>query len=289
MIYITGGNSRLSYYILKERPEFIPLVRKPYGIKNEVVVSYEEEELRKVLKNAKAVIHTIGKVVGKKEELYKANVESVEKVVNALSKDTKLIYISSISVYGKKVKNGDEKTRINPDTIYAKTKAKGEEIALSHKNSVIIRPGVLYGEKYKEYFKLFSLMRKGFGFVVGDGENRVPFVHAEDVAKAIVKSIAKKGVYVLAGKGIKQIEALRIANKFFNAKIIKIPRLFALGIAKINEKINAFPLFHEEFILSISSDRTFNPKKAVVELGFRERDIRKGIERMVKAFLSTHR
>ena len=68
---------------------------------------------------------------------------------NIASLQTPTIFLSTGSVYGK-IQNGtcNEETKLNPQTLYAETKAQGEEI-LKQTSNVILRPATAYGLSFK--------------------------------------------------------------------------------------------------------------------------------------------
>ena len=100
MIYVTGANGRIGRVVLS-KVNGIAVVRRRCGLPNEIVTSYEVEDLRKIFKDAKAVLHVAGSVKFKdKKSLWKGNVELTEKVVNAVPDDAKIVFASSIAVYG---------------------------------------------------------------------------------------------------------------------------------------------------------------------------------------------
>ncbi len=281
-VYITGANSRLGYYVMKYvKGKGLGRRKSSYV---DIVTSYEEEELKKLLKDADVVIHLAGKVFGSYKELLRSNVLLTEKIVNAIPKKTKLIFASSISVYGKSIKEGDENSPLNPDTDYAKTKAMAEEIVKEHKNYVILRIGTLYGEKYELYFKVFDLLRKGRMPLIGN--NRVPFTYAGDVGKAFKNSISKKGVYVVSSQGYPVDYVIKISAKLLEVKEprFRIPKTCLRFASFLNKFLKLSDFLNEEVVLSLTSDRTFNPKKAMKELKFRITPIKDGVKRMVEIY-----
>ncbi len=278
MIYVTGANGRIGRVVLK-RVNGIAVVRRSCGLPNEVVTSYEVEELRRVFKDAKAVLHIAGSVKFKdRKSLWKGNVELTEKVVNALPSNAKIVFASSIAVYGSNPPYmANEETPINPDNYYAKTKALAEEIVSSHRKHVILRIGTVYGIQFDDYIKMISLISNGFVPIVGSGENRIPFVHVEDVAECFLNSLREdvRGVYVVCGKS----ERLRDIM-VFTAKLLR-RRFFILRIPKSLAKALAKPIGLEEHVKVLTSDRVFDIRKAMRDLSFNPREIWDGIREVV--------
>ncbi|MDD5022606.1 MAG: NAD-dependent epimerase/dehydratase family protein [Candidatus ainarchaeum sp.] len=294
MIYITGANGRLGKEVLKLLPEAIPLVRKKSGSKKEIVTDFSEKELKEILKNAKIMVHLAGSMnFLDHNELWETNVKLTERIVNSLPKNSKIIFSSSISVYGKRIAElpADEKTKINPDTPYSKSKDFAEKIISKHKNYVILRIGTIYGKGFEDYYMILKMIEKGNMYLIGDGENKIPFVHVEDVAYAIKNAINRgKGIYVLTGECKKQREIIDMASSELKVKTVlkRVPESFALMFAKA-EEIGAKmekrkPKITQEHIMVLSSDRDFDCSKAKKELNFKPRKIEKGIREMVKNY-----
>ncbi|WP_457550609.1 NAD-dependent epimerase/dehydratase family protein [Archaeoglobus sp.] len=278
MIYVTGANGRIGRVVLK-RVNGIAVVRRSCGLPNKIVTSYEVEELRKVFKDAKAVLHIAGSVkFNDKRSLWKGNVELTEKVVNALPNNAKIIFASSIAVYGSNPPYmANEKTPTNPDNYYAKTKALAEEIVSSHRNHVILRIGTVYGPHFKEYVKMITLISRGLVPIVGGGKNRIPFVHVEDVAECFLNALRKdvRGIYIVCGRSERQRDIM-----LFTAKLLR-RRFFILKIPKSLAKALARPLGLEEHVKVLTSDRVFDTRRAMKDLSFNPREIWDGIKEVV--------
>jgi nucleoside-diphosphate-sugar epimerase len=283
MIYLTGASGRLGSAVLK-RVNCIPLVRRSVGLRNEIVTSYDVEELTRIFRDAKAVLHIAGSMkFNDKKSLWEGNVKITENVVNALPSNAKIIFASTIAVYGSNPPYmANEETEINPDNEYARTKAKAEEIVKSHRRHVILRIGTIYGVQYEEYLKMISLINRGIVPIIGSGKNRIPFVHIDDVANCFVESLRREveGVYVVCGKS----ERLRDIM-IFTARLLR-KRFFILRIPKNLARCLAKPLGLEEHVKVLTSDRVFDISKAMKELGFRPRDIWDGIREIVNYWRS---
>ena len=99
-------------------------------IKNEIITDFSSESLVKILGDASAIIHLAGSMnFLDPVELKVANVELTRRLVSATPKSARIVFASSISVYGKliRVVPADENTPINPDSPYAATKLEAEK------------------------------------------------------------------------------------------------------------------------------------------------------------------
>ena len=92
-----------------------------------------------------------------KQLTYKENVESIIFFLENFDlKESKLIYPSSCSVYGLLEKPVDENSILNPQSLYAETKIKCENILkkLNKKNVIILRLPTIFGFSLRNRFDL---------------------------------------------------------------------------------------------------------------------------------------
>lgn len=292
MIYITGATGKLGRYVYKllsEKHDVVAVVRKPSGLKNEAISDFSQESLYKIFKDASVVIHIAGAVSYDKKILQKTNVELTKNVVNATPENAKIIYSSSISVYGKKVleKPVTEQTPINPDSGYSRSKYEGEKFVSSHPHSVILRLGAIYGP-FEDYKIVLDRIKRGKMFVIGDGHNLIPFVSAEDVAKVILTCLKKRGTYNIVADQLSQNEVYRIAADELGVKPPSKHVSFSVAntMTWIKQKISYITggkvRIAEEHVGILYYDRPFDCSKAKKELGFSPMDTEKGIRKVVR-------
>ena len=229
-----------------------------------------------------------------KKKLYEGNVELTRKIVSATPKNAKIVYASSISVYGKKLAQipANEKTACHPDSDYAKTKYEAEKEILTHKNAVALRIAAIYGPQIKDYLKMIKILHKGKMMLIGEGNNHVPFVHIKDVAKALKNAInAKSGVYLISANALTQREIFEIVCRELkiSTPIYKISHAlasFLLQATKFLRKLfKAGDFLTVEHLSILAHDRMFDSSKARRELNFKPRTTEDGIKEMVKVYL----
>lgn len=296
-IYITGATGRLGQEVFGLLPDAIPLVRTRSGLKNEIVTNFETEGLKKILNDADCIIHLAGSMnFLDPKELQVANVELTRKIVDAMPAKCRIVFASSISVYGKLIKivPANEDSPVNPDSPYAKSKLDAEQAIKDRKDCehVILRIATIYGKGYEDYYNILKQIKKLGMYVIGHGQNRVPFVHVADVADAIKNAVdkkkAKQGVYVLAGDAVKQDEVLRISADLLgvSAPINRAPLDAALMFAQFEESkaflMKTKPKITTEHVLVLASDRPFDCSKAKKILGFKPRSLEDGIKEIVE-------
>jgi len=292
-IYITGASGRLGRHVMRFVGA-VPLVREAKGLPGEVVTDFSADSLRRILKDADCVIHLAGSMrFWDAGEMRRTNVELTRKIVENSPEKCKIVLASSISVYGKKLKEmpADEATRTNPDSAYARSKLEAEEIVRGKKGRhAILRIGTIYGTEFEDYFNILRMLEKGKMFIIGDGRNRVPFVHVEDAAKAVASAVEKgQGTYVVCGESRTQEDIFSIACKELGVVPPKkhVSFWFANLLGRIQE-LGAFfgmkPKLTREHISILGKDRAFNWKRAKRELGFHPRWAEEGIIEVVKEY-----
>ena len=113
---------------------------------------------------------------------------------------SKFIYISSCSVYGSRndEKFSDERSEINPLSVYAKLKALCEKTIIRNLGEYcrpcILRLGTVYGSSIRPRYDLVlnifaGLIANNKKIVINGGEQWRPFVHISDVCDVIIKII----------------------------------------------------------------------------------------------------
>lgn len=103
-----------------------------------------------------------------------------------------LIYTSGIWVYGATGRRGvDETAPLNPP-IRVSRRPDMERLALDAAGSraIVVRPGCVYGQEGGMFGDWFAAAAKGEApTIVGDGTNRWPLVHVDDLANAYVLAV----------------------------------------------------------------------------------------------------
>ncbi|MGH7827792.1 MAG: NAD-dependent epimerase/dehydratase family protein [Candidatus Binatia bacterium] len=111
----------------------------------------------------------------------------------------RFIYASSCSVYGASSRTVDERSALNPVSVYARAKIGSEQalLALNGPNfhPVILRFATVYGRSPRPRFDLVINLLTAKAVCDGEitifgGEQWRPFVHVADIAQAIVRCLA---------------------------------------------------------------------------------------------------
>jgi nucleoside-diphosphate-sugar epimerase len=125
--------------------------------------------------------------------------------VASLNKIKKIIFTSSVAVYGFAKPGTNELGKINPFNDYGRTKWEAEEVLKVwqqkdpvNRSVIIIRPTVVFGKNNRgNVYNLFRQIYSGKFVMVGDGQNRKSIAYVENVAAFIKYSFnSKPGVYI---------------------------------------------------------------------------------------------
>lgn len=292
-VYITGATGRLGREVLA-RTGAIPLVRKPSGLKNEIITDFSSGQLKRIFRDASCVIHIAGSVdTLDRAAMKEANVELTRRIVGALPAACRIVFSSSISVYGKKPAENPagEGTPANPDSEYSRSKYEAEKIVAAHRNHAILRIGTVYGPAFGDYYRVLGMVEQGRMRVIGSGGNRIPFVHVVDVADAAAAAVSKgRGVYVIAGDPLTQREVYRVAAKALGVPEPSgsVPAFVATAAAALKELVHRLggkkPSMTVEHISVLAYDRAFDCSRARKELGFSPRPLAGGIAAMAAEY-----
>lgn len=126
---------------------------------------------------------------------YDTNVGGMEVTLKAMEKNgvKRIIFFSSVAVYGLNKKNPDENHPADPFNHYGKSKWQAEQVLQkwyeSHPewNIDIIRPTVIFGERNRgNVYNLLHQISSGHFLMVGKGENRKSMAYVGNIV-AFVK------------------------------------------------------------------------------------------------------
>ena len=198
------------------------------------------KKLMKKLVNQNEFVIPLAALVGaplcekNKKEAVSVNFESIKFLMKTIDKTNKVIYLTTNSGYGvgKKNKYCNEKSELNPISLYGKTKVDAEKIVMKYKNSVSFRLATVFGNSYR---MRTDLLVNNFVYTavkqrelkIFEPNFRRNYIHIDDVVDGIVFSInnfnhlranvynlglssANLTKYMLAKKIKKQIKYLKI-------------------------------------------------------------------------------
>lgn len=240
---------------LKEKyKDLLEIVEGDICNKNDIDKCLEEID---VVYHLAAKVHSLPKSKEDEEQFFKINTEATEQLFKLCLKHKvkRVIFYSSVSVYGESEKIIDVNSPKNPVTAYAKSKLMAEEIGLRLFNEqglpiTIIEPVTVYGgDDVGNFEKLKKLVNKGFVPRFGDGENKKTVIYYKDLITMtikIAKDIDTLGTVVICGSesvsynhiigvlcrsSIKRVRVLKIGNTITKF-IIKSCNFINLGVTK---------------------------------------------------------
>ena len=141
-----------------------------------------------------------------KTEYQRTNVDGAENVANAcVDKGIhKIVFTSTVAVYGFAEPGTDESGKINPFNEYGRTKFEAEEKfrkwqSQGDNSLIIIRPTVIFGEGNRgNVFNLLHQIASGKFLMVGKGENKKSMAYVGNIVaflEACISTEQKYGVY----------------------------------------------------------------------------------------------
>ena len=181
---------------------------------------------------------------------WEVNVKGAENVCRvAEEKDIdKIVFTSSVAVYGFTYKETFEDGELNPFNDYGVTKLEAEKVYIEWQKKdplkrilVIIRPTVVFGEGNRgNVYNLLNQIANGTFIMVGNGKNVKSMAYVENLAAFIEYSIYFKfGIYIYnyIDKPDYSMEDLvnliyRVLNKTYNNRV-RIPYILGYTGGKI--------------------------------------------------------
>lgn len=223
-----------------------------------------------------AIIHLAGKAHDLKKtsqdtDYFEINFELTKRLFDQfLQSDAKrFIYISSVKAAADHIEGVlTEEVVPHPITAYGKSKLMAEEYLLAHlppdKKVYILRPCMIHGPRNKGNLNLlFSLVRKGFPWILGAFENKRSFLSVENlcfvIQELLVQETIPSGVYNVADDeflSTNDIIHLIASVNGKKSRIWNVPRKIITTVASIGDVIKLpinselFRKLTESFIVS---------------------------------------
>lgn len=252
---ITGNKgfvgSNLEKYLILQKKQIIGVSRNPSASE----VNYENLNLEK-RKSIKSFIHLAGKAhdlkkTSEDKEYFEVNTELTKRLFDQfLVSDCEIfIYMSSVKAVADVVDGVlTEDVIPNPKTVYGKSKLAAEVYILSkeipkNKRVYILRPSMIHGPNNQGNLNLlYSFVSKGIPYPFGKYINKRSFVSVENLCFIIKELIdnakIESGIYNIADDtSLSTIDLVKIMSKVLDkpTRIIKLPKLFVIFIAKIGD------------------------------------------------------
>ncbi|XP_066541565.1 short-chain dehydrogenase/reductase family 42E member 1 [Hoplias malabaricus] len=330
---VTGGGGyfgfRLACTLLKESCRVLLFDVRPPSEKLPEGVDFVHGDVRdfaqveKVLKGVDCVFHIASYGMSGREQLSKnlikeVNVQGTENVLRACVAlgVKRLVYTSTFNVVfgGQVIENGNETLpylplHLLPDH-YSRTKSLAEMQVLRANGSPLtnghgvlrtcaLRPAGIYGPGEQRHLpRIVEYIEKGlFGFVYGDPDSLVEFVHVDNLvsahilaAKALTEKAAGQAYFISDGRPVNNFEFFRplVEGLGYTFPKLRLPISLVYFFAFLTEMIhsavghfyNFQPLLTRTEVYKTGVTHYFSIEKARAELGYkpREYDLREVVE-----------
>lgn len=299
---ITGAagfiGSHLVDYLIEDgvKPENLRLFVAPWdtlenlkGRTYEIVVGdiRDKRTVEKAMQGIDIVYHLAAKTGsdgGEFEDFESTNVRGTKNLINFATKYKikKFVFFSSIGVYGLPATTGDmcnisEESPKNYSEGYGKTKFLAEMalIEANHKHDldyIIIRPSTVFGPRDKAGMaQLLNILKKGYFFYIGRGNNIMDYVYIKRLVGAtrkLEKGNIKNEDFIIGSENpLSQKEMVSIICDELNIKrpYIAIPRLLALILSFLLKYmfllVGKKPIIFPNRIKVLSADCYFDSSK----------------------------
>lgn len=201
---ITGGSgfigSNLCQSLASDGERFCIIDKRPSPVFPQQAVEMDildQERLTQVA-SGDIIVHLAAEHrddIRPRERYHQVNVEGTRNVcrVASLRGIDRIIFTSSVAVYGFADPDTGEEGQINPFNDYGRTKFEAEEVlrawqaeAPDRRSLVIVRPTVVFGPGNRgNVFNLLNQIASGRFIMVGNGENRKSMAYVENVVAFI--------------------------------------------------------------------------------------------------------
>jgi nucleoside-diphosphate-sugar epimerase len=216
-IAIIGGSgfigSRLSYLLDIKKYDFYIVDKNhadQYGDKVSIADVRILKELLRIIKDTETIVNLAAE---HKDNVYPrslyhdVNVRGARNICDVARKKNikKIIFTSSVAVYGFAPLRTNENGKIAPFNDYGRTKYEAEQIYKAwqaedpkKRTLVIVRPTVVFGEQNRgNVFNLLKQIASGNFVMVGNGKNRKSIAYVENVVAFIEYTLSfKPGVHI---------------------------------------------------------------------------------------------
>ncbi|MBD3240161.1 MAG: NAD-dependent epimerase/dehydratase family protein [Chitinivibrionales bacterium] len=244
----------------------------------------DAEAVGRLVKGVDAVIHNAALVPLSRsgKRYWTVNVDGTRTVLEACARNkvSKVVYISSSSVYGVPVEEPvTEQTPLNPMDDYGRSKAAGEAVCVEYRSSLdisIIRPRTIIGTGRLGILQiLFDWLRENRRFYLfGSGKNRFQLVGAEDLALscrlACERSCRNEDFNIGAGefttlRGDLEAFARSVGSK---SRFVSVPIAPARAFLSLLDRLRISPFVSYHYHI-VDKDVWFDTSKAQKVLGWK--------------------
>lgn len=260
-------------------------------------LSFNNAEFDLVIHAAGLAHVTTDNILEHKQFFETVNVSGTKLLLTALEKLNNLpgafVYISSVSVYGREggedIKEDEPLLAKDP---YGLSKRMAEDIIRDwcEKHSIklaILRLPLVAGKNPPGNLgAMVHAIKKGYFFIIGNGDARRSIVSAEDVASVLIRVSTIGGIYNLTGNyNPTYREMTEIISQHLNKRVKSMPYRTAFLLSSIGTGIEGItgrkmPLNKNQF-RKLTSTLTFSCEKANRSIGWMPQDIFSVLEKLI--------
>ncbi len=216
---------------LAEKYRVIGLYNENTKPLEKIIIAYKDMEQIDIIPDVIVLCHAAvssGNYHENDEVLNKINVDYTQKIINKFP-SSKLIYISSVSIFENDGSVISEKSANQPQTPYALSKLEGEKLVINNPQNYVIRLSSLYGKGMKENTLIPNYCNQALqGKIIsvwGNGGRYQNYIYIEDAIGLIEKAIACRSIidFPLLGVADKEYTNTEVAEevaKLTGAEII---------------------------------------------------------------------
>ena len=214
---------------------------------------------------------------------YDVNVQGTMNVLNEMDKNniTKIIFTSSVAVYGLNKNYPDENTKVDPFNDYGKSKYLAENLIKdwcskdpNNRCATIIRPTVIFGKNNRgNVYNMLKQVNKRVFSIIGNGKNKKSMAYVSNVADFLVHCLEKQKnkFEVFNYTDIPDLEMNQLVSNLkkimkIKNRTLKIPFMLAYLVSFFFDIIGF--IFNKKFVISsvrvkkFVATTTFNSEKA---------------------------
>lgn len=219
LVTIYGGSGFIGRYIVRRmakagwrvrvatrRPNEALFV-KPYGVVGQVEPVFcnirDDASVAAVMAGADAVVNCVGVLIESGKNTFDAvQAEGAGRIARLAAEAgiSSMVHVSAIGA------------DVDSDSVYARTKGRGEAAVLEHMpGAVILRPSVVFGPEDQFFNRFAQMTRLGPVLPVVGADTKFQPVYVDNVAEAAEKALngeVAPGVYELGGPDVMTFRAL---------------------------------------------------------------------------------
>lgn len=315
-ILVTGGAGFIGSYLcralhnLSHRIRVVDCVKKngaALAFDYRTINVLEKQGLKEAMRGVELVIHLAAKhkYFGVTEkEFFMVNEQGTRNILSAMAEEgvRRIIFFSTVAVYGKSIGPSDESMEPHADTPYGLSKLAAESWVKkwasedSRRSAIILRPTVVFGPHNKgNIYRLIRQIYYRAYIPIGKGDNIKSIAFIDNIVNATIFLINLEtvGTTIFNYADEPHMEYREIVNIIYSGLSRRPPNYYLpvspmLKVAKTLDRIisEAGVRFSLETTIGKMNRPTFHRSDRIRSIGFSPVcSSREGLEKMVKWFI----